>query len=153
MSYFSNKAYKRKLEHYCAYQERSHFQVEKKMQELGIVPELAEEIILHLIKENYLNEERFAKSYVYGKFYHKKWGKQKIIQGLKQHRIHPNLISDALKEIKETDYQKTIKELILKKLKVENSSDKFALQQKIGRYLRRKGYSYDNFGEFLQDMI
>ena len=68
---------KQKLVSFCVYQDRCHAEVEQKMKEFVLIPEAKEEIILYLIKENYLNEERFARSYTRGKFYIKKWGKNK----------------------------------------------------------------------------
>jgi regulatory protein len=135
------------MERYCAYQERSHYQVEQKLYGMGMIPEATDVIVLHLIQENFLNEERFAKAYVRGKFYQKKWGKLKIVQGLKQHRIHHKLIEKALQEIDEDDYQQTIRQLIEKQQKIK--SDTFAGKQKIARYLKQKGYRFDEFNSLL----
>jgi len=141
-----------KMEHYCAYQERSHYQVEKKLREMGMIPAAIDVIMLHLIEENFLNEERFAKSYARGKFYHKHWGKVKIIQGLKQHGIHPNLIEQALAEIDSDDYVKTIEALIGKKAKQLLRENPYQKKQKISRYLMQKGYKYVEFVDLLNDL-
>ena len=61
-----------KCQRYCSYQERSIFEVKMKLDEWQTQPKVAEKIIAQLIKEDYLNEERFAKSYAIGKFRHKK---------------------------------------------------------------------------------
>ena len=151
MAYLSIDEVKRKMEHYCAYQERSHYQVEKKLRELGIIPEAIDHIVLHLLQENFLNEERFAYSYVRGKFYYKDWGKQKIIQGLKQHRIHNKLIEKALSEIEHDDYQKTLKKLIKKKSNNFSQPLNFKDKQKVVRYLLQKGYAYSDFSDILFD--
>ena len=151
MAYLSIDEVKRKMEHYCAYQERSHYQVEKRLRELGMIPEAIDHIVLHLLQENFLNEERFAHSYVRGKFYYKDWGKQKIIQGLKQHRIHNKLIKKALSEIKFEDYQKTIKKLIKKKSNNFSQPLNFKDKQKVVRYLLQKGYAYSDFSDILFD--
>jgi regulatory protein len=147
MAYQSIEDIKRQMERYCAYQERSHYQVEQKLYKMGMIPEAIDVIVLHLIQENFLNEERFAKAYVRGKFYHKKWGKLKIVQGLKQHRIHQKLIDKALQEIDDDDYLQTIRELIEKQQKIK--SDSFTGKQKIARYLKQKGYRYDEFSPLL----
>ena len=149
MAYYSIDEVKQKMARYCAYQERSHYQVEKKLRELGMIPEAVDAIMLFLIKENFLNEERFARAYVRGKFYQNQWGKQKIILGLKQHQIHPNLIEKALTEIDEADYQTTIQELIEKKKRVLPDKTSYQAKQKIVRYLMQKGYRYDDFGNVL----
>ena len=151
MAYFSIDEVKRKMEHYCAYQERSHYQVEKKLRELGIIPEAIDHIVLHLLEENFLNEERFARSYVRGKFHYKDWGKQKIIRGLKRHRIHNKLIEKALSEIAFDDYQKTVKKLIKKKSNNFSQPLNFKDKQKIVRYLLQKGYIYSDFSDILFD--
>ena len=58
----------KKLENYCAYQDRCHQEVEQKLFDMGMISQAKEKIILHLIEQTYLNEERFAKAYVRGKF-------------------------------------------------------------------------------------
>ena len=65
---------KRRLERYCAYQERSHRQVRDKLREMRMIPLAIDEVIVHLIKHDFLNEERFARSYARGKFRLKKMG-------------------------------------------------------------------------------
>jgi len=141
---------RRKLEHFCAYQDRSHYQVEKKLREMRMIPDAIDDIIMHLIKENFLNEERFARSFVRGKFRLKQWGKLKIIQALKQHYIHQNLINKALEEINKSDYSNTIEKLIAKKKREYHSKSAYELRQKISRYLNQKGYRYDEFSDFLE---
>ena len=61
-SYNLNEA-KKKLEHFCSYQERCHKEVEEKLKELGMIQSASQEIIAQLIQEDYLNETRFAKSF------------------------------------------------------------------------------------------
>jgi len=70
------------------------------MREFLLIDEAKEEIILYLLKENYLNEERFTRSYIRGKFYIKHWGKTKIKMNLKQKQISERLISSCFDEIK-----------------------------------------------------
>jgi len=152
MKYKSIEEIKRQMERYCAYQERSHYQVEQKLYEMGLYSGDVNEIVFHLIQEGFLNEERFARSYVRGKFYYKDWGKIKIINGLKQHRIHPNLIQKALTEIVPEDYEKTIQKLIEKKHQNLTAANDFTAKQKIARYLQQKGYRYDEFSGFLFDI-
>ena len=62
----------KKLKGYCAYQERCHKEVVQKLRDMNMIHQAIDEIITHLIQENYLNEERFAQSYARGKFNIKK---------------------------------------------------------------------------------
>ena len=82
-----------KLEHYCVYQDRCHQEIERKMNEYQMIPEAKEKILLHLMRHDFLNEERFSKSFARGKFRIKHWGKQRIIRELKIKNISSYNIS------------------------------------------------------------
>jgi len=109
----SIKEVQKKLEHYCAYQERSHRQVIDKLKEINIIA--IDQIVSDLIQNNYLNENRFAKSFTRGKFRIKSWGKKRIIFELKRHQVSDYNIKNALQEISETDYIETL-EILSKKI-------------------------------------
>ena len=128
------------LENYCAYQERCHKEVEQKLYDLKLIPEVKEKIILHLLQFNYLNEERYAKAFVRGKFSIKKWGKQRIINELKFRNISTYNINTALKEIDENDYFQSLEKLAQKKLPLIKESNKFKKSSKLANYLISKGY-------------
>ncbi len=132
----------RALEHYCAYQERCHLEVAQKLNKMGMIPSAQELIILHLLKENYLNEERFAKSFARGKFLIKQYGRVRITNELKLRHITPALITTALKEIDEKAYVETLKNLINRKERSIKDKNPYKKQKKIIDYLRRKGYEY-----------
>ncbi|MCI3936798.1 RecX family transcriptional regulator [Chryseobacterium aahli] len=75
-----------------------------------MIPEAKKEILLYLMKENYLNEKRFTRSYICGKFYIKYLGKTKIKMHLKQKGITEKLITKNFDEIDEDDYVKQYKD-------------------------------------------
>ena len=133
---------KQKLVNFCVYQDRCHAEVEQKMKEFVLIPEAKEEIILYLIKENYLNEERFAKSFTRGKFYIKKWGKNKIKQQLRLKGISDKLIVKSFSEIDERDYQDTIRDFIEKLLPTYKGLKDYQRKQKLIKFLMSKGYEY-----------
>ena len=101
---------KKKLENYCIYQDRCHKEVEQKLKEFNLIDQAREMILLSLMKDNFLNEERFAKSFARGKFRIKKWGKKRITNELKYRDISNYNIKTALKEIDEEEYLNTSKE-------------------------------------------
>ena len=101
----------KKLEHYCAYQERCHHEVVQKLRQMKMIPQAIDAIVGHLIQHNYLNETRFAQSFARGKFRIKQWGKERITRELKLRQISPFNIRLALKEIDEEDYQSTLSNL------------------------------------------
>ena len=113
--YISQEDALAKLQRYCAYQDRCHQEVRTKLLNLGIYGDDLEEIMADLISENFLNEERYARSFARGKFRMKKWGRNRIRQELKMRNISAYCLRKAMTEIEEEDYLKTLKEVISKK--------------------------------------
>lgn len=140
---------KLKLVNYCVYQDRCHQEVEQKMREFLLVPEAKEEIMLYLMQEDFLNEERFVRSYVRGKFNHKHWGRKKIINGLKQKNISSRLIEMALQEIDEEDYLVTLERLYEKYYANLNEKNTNIKKQKTIKYLIDRGFEYNIILEVL----
>lgn len=140
---FTFEEIKQKLVNYCVYQDRSHSEVEQKMKEYMLIPEAKEEILVFLIQENYLNEERFAKSYSRGKFYIKKWGRNKIKNSLFQKGISEKLIQKSFEEIDENDYEKILLDLIEKTIITYKELKDYQKKQKLIKFLISKGYEYE----------
>jgi len=133
---------------FCNYRERCHKELKDKLYSFGLWAQDVEYVIGQMMEENMLNEERYARSYVRGHFYQKRWGKYKIQVELRQKGIYDNLISLAMSEIEEDDYEKTILHLIeVKKRSI--SGTKNEIKNKISRYLMQKGYQYQDFGKHL----
>lgn len=129
-----------KIYNYCAYQERSHKEVRNKLYSYGLWGSEVEDLLTRLITEDFLNEERFAKSYAGGKFRVKKWGKLKIERELEAHGLTPRCIKIGLKEIDESDYQATLAAIIEKKWVVLDESNLFKKKDKAARYAIMKGF-------------
>lgn len=130
----------KKMEHYCAYQDRCHKDISEKLSTMKLIPEAKEKIILHLIEHNFLNEERFAKSFARGKFRIKKWGKQRITRELKFRQISEYCIKIALKEIPENDYLGTFHEMAEKKYASLTEQDSYKKRKKLIDYLLYRGW-------------
>ena len=130
----------KKMEYYCVYQDRCHQEVERKMTEYELIPEAKEKILLHLMQHNFLNEERFSKSFARGKFRIKNWGKQRIVRELKIKNISSYNIKTALKEIDDELYIKTIEKIAASKNNTIKESNLFKKKKKIYDSLYRKGY-------------
>jgi regulatory protein len=129
-----------KLRQFCAYQERSHAEVKQKLWELGVWRSEHDDIIASLIDDDYLNEERFAKAFAGGKFRMKDWGRKKIYFGLKEKGVNDYLIKQAMKEIDEEAYRKTLHELAEKKFESLKGEQYLMRRKKTMDYLLQKGY-------------
>lgn len=134
---------KLKLVNYCVYQDRCHYEVEQKMKEFLLIPEAKDEIFLYLMKENYLNEERFTRSYIRGKFYIKHWGRNKIKMNLKQKGITEKLISKCMDEIDVDDYEKAFMKIYHDYFSKQKGMKDYQKKSKTIKHLISKGYEYD----------
>lgn len=134
---------KQKMVNYCVYQDRCHYEVEQKMRDFTLIQEAKDEIMLYLMQENYLNEERYVRSYIRGKFYMKSWGRTKIKIHLKQKGISEKLISNCWNEIDEEDYENTIIKIYKDYSSKLSGLKEFQRKSKSIKYLLSKGFEYD----------
>ena len=134
---------------YCAYQERNQQEVRTKLFSYGLDPDEVDELIIQLSAEKLLDEERYAKAYVRGKYSLKRWGRRKIMQGLKASRISDYCIKQGLKEIDPEVYEENLYYLLEKKNRTEKERNPMLRNQKLSYYLMSKGYEND----LVQDAI
>ena len=141
----------KKLEHYCAYQERCHEDIRQKMHQLNVPYSQRDELVVHLIEQNYLNEERFAIAFARGKHRIKLWGKQRISNELKLRNISSRIINTAIKELSDQEYYDNFTCLAEKIWLQSTESNPLLKKKKCTEFLLRKGYEtslvYDKIHE------
>lgn len=138
--YISRDEALRRLQRYCAYQDRCHREVRTKLIKLGVYGDELEEIITELIQENFLNEERFARSFARGKFRLKQWGRNRIRRELKLRDISDYCIRKAMEEIDPLKYPETLRAVLKKKDNALTKSDPFKRRQKLAQHAIRRGF-------------
>lgn len=143
---------RKKLENYCVYQERCHQEVRQKLQDMRMIPEAADTIIVHLLQHNFLNEERFAKAYVTGKFRNKKWGKRRLILELERKDVSKTIINLAIKEIDEEIYYKTFNDLVEKQFLAIKEKNTYKKKRKLFDYLAYRGWESDMIYDKLSEI-
>ncbi len=139
----------RLLEGYCVYQDRCHAEVEQKLRSMHMIPAAIEKITLHLLENNFLNEERYSKSFARGKYKIKKWGRRKIERELSMNGISSYNIRTALLEIDEETYQANLLALTDKKFAELGGKKSPDNRRKLFSYLLQKGYESDLIYEVL----
>jgi regulatory protein len=143
---------KKKIEHYCAYQERCHLEVTNKLNKLGVFGDELDEYVCYLIDENFLSETRFSEAYVRGKFNNNNWGKVKISRELKLRNISDWNITNALSQINSEDYNNKLRNLCLKLVELNDKSE-FELKNKVVKNLSYKGWEVDLVIKTLNQLI
>ena len=151
----SQKEILNKLYRYCAYQERAISDVDRQLNRYRIEEKLKKNIIEKLIEEDFLNEERYTKTYVFGKLRNNKWGRIKITQGLKEKSIDPHIIHKVIDTIEEKEYIEIINNLIVKREALLRTEDIFIRKNKIARSIISKGFEstivWDQINELIKN--
>ncbi|MBT8190727.1 MAG: RecX family transcriptional regulator [Saprospiraceae bacterium] len=129
-----------RMKRYCAYQDRCHLEVSRKLYDIGIYGDDKDQVMAELIEQNFLNEERFAKSFARGKFRMKKWGRNKILNGLQERQISDYCIRKGLKEIEEDEYIRVLKEILISQIRKYNGENALIAKDKAIKYASKRGY-------------
>lgn len=132
-----------KISSYCAYRDRSQKEVREKLEAYGLIAEAVDQILTELIQDKFLDEERFARSFVRGKFNIKKWGRIKIEQALYPHHLSDYVKRKAFSEIDEEKYLHTLKEVVRKKAKYIKAPSLFQKRGKLAHYAISRGFEPD----------
>ena len=128
-------------------------EVIQKLNKLKVYGDSTEEYIAHLINNDFLNEKRFAESYVRGKFNNNDWGKIRIIRELESRNISQVNIENALTEINPEDYLKKVRVLFKKIINENNDKTKEKIKEKIYSRLEYKGWEKELIYEEINNLI
>ena len=123
---------------FCAYQERSIFDVKTKLISWNVSEKIISEIILQLKKEDFINEDRFALAYATGKLRNNKWGRNKITYALMQKQIPELTIQIALISLDQEEYLNTLKSVLSSK-KIDDDNE-FRKNNKLVKFAQQKGF-------------
>jgi regulatory protein len=147
-----NKPFLQKAAGFCAYQERTQAEVRNRLYEWGIRGDEAEEMIAWLIENNYINEERFAKSFAGGHFRQKQWGRIRIKHELRYRGLSDYCIRAGLAEIDDDDYLQTIRKMINRKADKNDFENPYLRKHKLARYIIGKGFEQDLVWQLIEEM-
>lgn len=151
LSIGEDEAWKR-ITRYCAYQERCHAETRDKLFSYGLYAEQVEELLVKLISENYLNEERFSIAFARGKSRLKGWGTQKIEAELKRRRVSDWCIKQAIQSMDQGEYTQTAMKILEKKRALLHREKNPKLKiQKLKRYMLSKGYDWQTISRLMQE--
>lgn len=142
-----------KARRYCLRGEKCRNDLQKKLFQWQIPSHLHETITDTMIDERFIDESRFAKSFVNDKCYLSKWGKIKIRYALSGKQISENLINEALNEIDMNKYRNILRELAKNKQKqlAKKESDPWIAKQKRFAFLAQRGFETEEINKIFSD--
>lgn len=128
---------------YCSQSEHCTSELMEKFKFWGVDYEYREKIVQFLVRENYMDEKRFAAAFVKDKFRFNKWGKIKIRLELKTRKIDDAIIEDALSQVRDKEYKQMILKLLKEKEKIITFRNQYEKNGKLYNYLAGKGFEGD----------
>ena len=140
-----------KMAKYCAYQERCVKDVRDKLKTFDIPQEAKDKILDYLLDNRFVNDERFAKSFVRGKINQSGWGVNKIRFHLIQKGIDKDIIDDALGQTDEEVYRQRLIDILKTKSKTVKAETDFERKRKLAAYAMQKGFEARLVWEVLKE--
>ena len=132
-----------RMAHICARKEYSPFDISQKLYRLGFSSEAIENIISKLKTENYINEERFARSFVNDKLLINKWGVNKIEMHLRHKQVSQSVIEDTLSEYSKTELNSSLQSILIKKWRQVKGESDYEKKGKLIKYALGRGFKMD----------
>lgn len=141
-----------KMAKYCAYQERCVKDVREKLRTFDLPQEEKNKILDYLIDNRFVNDERFAKSFVRGKVNQSGWGLNKIRFHLIQKGIAKDIIDEALGQTDEEVYRQRLMDILKAKSKTVKAATDFERKRKLAAYAMQKGFEASLVWDVLKEL-
>ena len=127
----------------CAQAEHCQQEMRDKMRRWGLDETVQNRIIARLVKERYVDDERYARAFVKDKIRYNKWGRRKVQQALWMKRIDADIQQRVLDEIDEKEYLDVLRPLLKQKRKSIKAESDYELNQKLLRFALSRGFGFD----------
>lgn len=141
-----------KLTAACSRAEHCKEEMRRKMERWEVANDIQEKVIAYLVKERYIDEERYTRYFIRAKKEYSHWGERKIEQALYMKRIPKDIYEPLLKEICNNDFHDILKSLLQNKKRSVKASNDYELRGKLIRFAMQRGFTYDQIMEVMDDL-
>ena len=142
-----------KAQNYCSKQETCISGIMKKLDQWGVNSAYHERIQKDLEAEKFIDETRYASQFVKEKFRLNQWGIIKIRQTMKAKQISEYIINEAINEIPDDEYFRTLEKIMTQKLRNIKAGNKFEQKGKLYRHAASKGYENDKIMQVINSIL
>lgn len=132
-----------KLTDLCARSEHCQLEMIEKMRQWGVSKEEQAEVMDRLIAERYVDDERFARAFIYDKIRYNKWGRRKVEQALWMKRIDDSISKPLLDEVDDEEYLSILRPMLKQKRKSTKADSEYELTMKLIKYAMSRGFTMD----------
>jgi regulatory protein len=126
----------------CAQAEHCEQEMRDNMRRWELDETVQNRIIDRLIKERYVDDERYARAFVKDKIRYNKWGRRKVQQALWKKRIDADIQQRVLDGIDEKEYVDILRPLLKQKRKTTKAENDYELNRKLVRFALSRGFDF-----------
>ncbi len=127
----------------CAQAEHCQYEMLEKMRRWEVPEDAQARVMAKLIRERYVDDERYAQAFVKDKIRYNKWGRRKVEQGLWQKRIDEDIRKRVLDDVDDDEYLDVLRPLLKQKRKTIKAKNDYELNQKLMRFAVGRGFTFD----------
>ena len=127
----------------CAQAEHCQYEMLEKMRRWEVPEDAQARIMAKLIKERYVDDERYAQAFVKDKIRYNKWGRRKVEQALWQKRVDEDIRKRVLNDVNDDEYLSVLRPLLKQKRKTIKAKNDYELNQKLMRFAVGRGFTFD----------
>jgi regulatory protein len=127
----------------CAQAEHCQHEMLEKMKKWEVADEAQARVMERLVKERYVDDERYARAFVMDKIRYNKWGRHKVEQALWMKRIDKGIQERVLGEVDDEEYVSALRPLLKQKQRSTKAASDYELRQKLIRFALSRGFGFD----------
>ena len=127
----------------CAQGEHCQWEMLEKMRKWELSDEAQARIMERLVKDRYVDDERYARAFIKDKIRYNKWGRRTVEQALWMKHIDDDIRQRTLDEVDDEEYLSVLRPLLKEKRRTTKASSDYELNQKLIRFALGRGFTYD----------
>lgn len=137
----------------CARAERSSGDAKRLMATWGVAEDEREGVLQRLIKERFIDDERYAEAFVREKSRLSGWGEYKIRTALHRKGIARDIIEKALQQLSPEKNRERLTTRLTRKIKTVKYSSPYDLKNKLLRYGLSLGFTMDDVMQSIEQLM
>ena len=126
--------------------------MKEKMTRWGIDEDAQQRVVEYLVANRYVDDRRYARSFVNDKLKYNKWGPRKIEQSLWMKHIHESILREALDDVDNEEYISVLRPLLTSKRKTTKAETDYEMNQKLLRFAIGRGFTFEQVKEVIDDV-
>ena len=141
-----------KLAALCSQSEHCTSEMKEKMTRWGIDEDAQQRVVEYLVANRYVDDRRYARSFVNDKLKYNKWGPRKIEQSLWMKHIDESILREALDDVDNEEYISVLRPLLTSKRKTTKPETDYEMNQKLLRFAIGRGFTFEQVKEVIDDV-